>query len=116
MKFRGKPRSPSFRIPNYPFAVNGKSVRGGAAGDENSGAATRFPRDATHRTVLHRATTYALEPRAILREMAPPSTDPTENLVTPGVAAEESREARLRRDATNVNKLHMTERECSQSL
>eukprot|EP00965_Chrysotila_dentata_P000219 6863-Pleurochrysis_carterae.AAC.1 len=49
------------------------------------------------------------------REMAVPSADPTENLVPPGVAAEESRETRLRRGATDA-KLHMTERECSQSL
>eukprot|EP00965_Chrysotila_dentata_P185960 6139701-Pleurochrysis_carterae.AAC.2 len=47
--------------------------------------------------------------------MAAPSTEPIENLVTPGVAAKESGAARLRRDATDA-KLHMTERECSQSL
>eukprot|EP00965_Chrysotila_dentata_P136271 4506193-Pleurochrysis_carterae.AAC.1 len=48
--------------------------------------------------------------------MAAPITDPTENPVTPGVAAEESRDAaRLRRDPTDA-KLHMTERECSQAL
>eukprot|EP00965_Chrysotila_dentata_P150258 4962447-Pleurochrysis_carterae.AAC.1 len=47
--------------------------------------------------------------------MAAPSIDRSENLVTPGVAAEESREAMLRRDATDA-RLHMTERECSQSL
>eukprot|EP00965_Chrysotila_dentata_P260719 6214012-Pleurochrysis_carterae.AAC.1 len=72
-----------------------------------SGAAPRFPRNATHRAVLHRAATQ--------REMTVPSTDHDENLVTPGVAAEESREARLRRNATDA-RLHMTERECSQSL
>eukprot|EP00965_Chrysotila_dentata_P039380 1309171-Pleurochrysis_carterae.AAC.4 len=79
-----------------------------------SGAATRCPRDATHCTVLHRTATQALVAPAP-REMAAPSTDPSENLVTPGVVAEESREARLRRDATDA-KLHMTERECRQSL
>eukprot|EP00965_Chrysotila_dentata_P063668 2109515-Pleurochrysis_carterae.AAC.1 len=47
--------------------------------------------------------------------MAAPSIHPSESLVTPGVAAEESREARLCRDATDA-RLHMIEKECSQSL